>query len=189
MFHSGYVERAIDEHIAAAIALKTLIPVVVDVAETMSSAIERGDKLLFCGNGGSAADAQHLAGEFVGRFMRERRALPALALAANASTLTAVGNDYGFDQVFSRQVQAFGRPGDVLVAISTSGNSANVNQAAEVAAGKGLIVVGLMGRDGGALRALCTHSVVVPADSTPRIQEMHITLGHILCGLVEKSLY
>lgn len=184
----GYAERAVDEHISAAIALKTLLPVVEEVAAVITAALRRGKKILFCGNGGSAADAQHLAGELVGRFMRERPAYPALALTANSSSLTAIGNDYGLDSVFSRQVRAFGNSGDVLVAISTSGNSANVNEAARVAGEAGLHVIGLTGRDGGELRALCQQSIVIPVDSTPRIQEMHITVGHIVCGLVEDAL-
>ena len=185
---NSYAERAVDEHIAAAVTLKALLPLVEEVADVMSAALRRGNKILFCGNGGSAADAQHLAGELVGRFMRERPAYPALALTVNSSSLTAIGNDYGFDCVFSRQVRAFGNSGDVLVAISSSGNSVNVNEAADAAREIGLHVIGLTGRDGGALKALCQHSIVIPADSTPRIQEMHITVGHILCGLVENAL-
>ena len=184
----SYVEESLDEHLKVVEEVRALAGEIHAVAEAMSSALRNGHKLLFCGNGGSAADAQHLAAELVGRFMRERRAWPALALNANSSSLTSIGNDYGFDSVFARQVQGLGAAGDVLVAISTSGNSRNVSAAVRVARERGLHTVGLSGRDGGELREMCDRCIVIPSDSTPRIQEMHITVGHILCGLVEDAL-
>ena len=147
-----------------------------------------GGKLLFFGNGGSAADAQHLAAEFVGRFQIERHALPAIALTTDSSILTAVGNDYGFDQIFARQVQALGRPGDVAIGISTSGNSPNVTGAIKQAAKQDLKTIGLAGKDGGSLAKAVDVSIVVASTNVARVQECHITIGHILCELVENDL-
>lgn len=144
-----------------------------------------GGTLFFCGNGGSAADAQHIATEYVVRYMRNRRALPAIALTTDTSLLTAAGNDFGFDQVFSRQVEALVRPGDLLVIHSTSGNSPNVVRAAEAARAKGAKVLVLTARDGGALRPLADISIVVPTDRTDRAQELHLTIQHIICELAE----
>jgi D-sedoheptulose 7-phosphate isomerase len=155
------------------------------VAQRMAEVLRRGGKLLFVGNGGSAADAQHLAAEFVNRFQRDRRALAAIALTTDSSILTSIGNDSGFDQVFSRQVEALGRPGDLLVAISTSGNSVNVVRAVEAGRGLGLTTVALTGGSGGALAAAAEEAFVVQSRETARIQETHITLGHALCALVE----
>lgn len=148
-----------------------------------------GGKVLFCGNGGSAADAQHLAAELSGRFYLNRRALFAEALHVNSSYLTAVGNDYGFDVVYARMVEAAGRPGDVLVAISTSGNSPNILRAAEQARKSGMTVIGMTGASGGHLRDTCDILLNVPSTDTPRIQESHILIGHIICELVEKELF
>jgi D-sedoheptulose 7-phosphate isomerase len=157
-------------------------------AAALRTALRDGRTVLVCGNGGSAADAQHFAAELVGRFTRERRAWPALALTTDTSALTAIGNDYGFDRVFARQVEAHGRPGDVLVGISTSGGSPNVLAAVETAKARGLVTIGLTGRDGGALgRAVDVH-LNVPSPSTARTQEVHITLLHVLCDLVEQEL-
>ena len=147
-----------------------------------------GHKVLLCGNGGSAADAQHIAAEFVGRFRRERRALPSIALTTDTSILTGIGNDYGYDRTFARQAEAWVENGDVLIAISTSGDSPNVLAAVEVAQARGAATIGLCGRDGGRLAVACDIPLVVPADSTARIQEAHITIGHILCDLVERSV-
>jgi D-sedoheptulose 7-phosphate isomerase len=152
-------------------------------------ALRDGAKLLCFGNGGSAADAQHLASELVGRFSRERPALPAIALTANSSDLTAIGNDYGFERVFERQIEAHGRPGDLAIAFSTSGNSANVIAAVIEARKRGLRTLALTGRSGGKLADLSEFAIRVPSDQTPRIQELHITICHILCELVEASLY
>ena len=157
------------------------------MGERLIEALEAGGKVVFCGNGGSAADAQHLAAELVGRFRRERRALPALALTDNTSILTAVGNDYGYERVFVRQVEALVGEGDVVVGISTSGNSASVLAALRLARARGATCLGLSGRDGGALVGLCDLCLVVPATDTARIQEAHIAVGHVLCDLVESA--
>ncbi len=148
-----------------------------------------GGQTLWCGNGGSAADAQHLVGELVSKLVMERKALPAIALSTNSSIISAIANDYAYDQVFVRQVEAFTRPGDVLVALSTSGNSASVRAAALRAKALGATVIGLTGRDGGALAPACDIAIVVPSDSTQRIQETHIAIGHILCDAVERGLF
>jgi D-sedoheptulose 7-phosphate isomerase len=157
-------------------------------AAALVTALGAGRKVLVCGNGGSAADAQHFVAELVGRFARERHAWPALALSADTSVLTAVGNDYGFDRVFARQVEAHGAAGDVLVGISTSGVSLNVLRAMEAARARGLVTIGLTGGDGGSLGTLADHLLVVPSPSTARIQEVHIMLLHVLCDLVEREL-
>ena len=150
--------------------------------------VQRGGTLLFCGNGGSAADAQHMATEYVVRYMRNRRAYPAIALTTDTSLLTAAGNDLGFEQVFARQVEALARPGDLLVIHSTSGNSPNVLRAAEAAKERGVAVLAFSARDGGALRALADHSVVIPTMRTDRAQELHLCIEHIICDLVESTL-
>ena len=157
-------------------------------AGLVADAFSAGGQLIVCGNGGSAADAQHIAAEFVGRYLKERTPFPALALNANSSAVTAIGNDYGFDEVFARQLRAHGRAGDVLLAISTSGDSPNVLRAAAAAREAGVAVIGLTGRDGGTLAGLCDVCLTVPVDATPRIQEAHILIAHVLCGLVEDAL-
>lgn len=153
-----------------------------------AQALKDGHKLMFCGNGGSAADSQHLASELTGRFIKDRRPLAAMALSTDSSALTCIGNDYAFDEVFARQVTALGRAGDVLVAISTSGNSKNVLRAVEEARLAGVHVIGFLGRDGGALKSMCDVPIVVPSMVTARIQEAHILIGHTLCGLIEEAL-
>lgn len=160
------------------------------VAAAAADCLAAGGKVLLCGNGGSAADCQHLAAELVGRLGpgRERSPLPALALTTDTSALTAVGNDYGFDQVFSRQVEALGAPGDLLIAISTSGNSQNVVVAVQKARERGLTTVGFLGGTGGRLKALVDLAVVVPSDAVARIQEAHIAVGHIVCDVAERML-
>lgn len=159
-------------------------------ARLIASAFAAGRKLLICGNGGSAADAQHVAGEFVNQFLAKgRRALPALALTTDGGVLTCVANDTGFERVFARQVEAFGGGGDVLLAITTSGNSPNVVAAAETARALGMKVVGLLGRDGGRVRPLCDLALVVAADDTQRVQETHNLIGHVLCHLVELEMF
>jgi D-sedoheptulose 7-phosphate isomerase len=157
--------------------------------ELLCRAFRTGNKVLIMGNGGSAADAQHFAAEIVGRFKMERRALPAIALSTDTSILTAVGNDYGFDRVFSRQVEAFAQPGDLVVGISTSGNSGNVMVAMEAATAAGCVTVGLLGRDGGTIAGKADLAIVVPSNNTPRIQEGHIAIIHIVCDLMEKRLF
>ncbi len=158
------------------------------VARAISRTIENGNKVMLFGNGGSAADSQHIAAEWVGRFDRERRPLPAIALTTNTSILTCLGNDYGFDQIFARQVRALGLPGDLVIAISTSGNSANVCAGVAVARELGMTTVGLTGRDGGKLGAAVEYHLHVPHKVTARVQEVHIMIGHILCDLVDESL-
>ncbi|MCS7100605.1 MAG: D-sedoheptulose 7-phosphate isomerase [Burkholderiaceae bacterium] len=188
MTASELFETALAAHTRAFAALTALRPHLIAAADAAVEAVSSGNRILFCGNGGSAADAQHLAAELVGRLVRDRRALPALALTTDSSALTAIGNDYGFEQVFARQVEALGRAGDVLVAISTSGNSPNVIRAVEVAKPIGIATVGLLGRNGGRLAALVDIPIVVPAEETARIQEAHSFLGHVFCTLIEHGL-
>jgi D-sedoheptulose 7-phosphate isomerase len=158
------------------------------VGREICLALDNGNKVLLYGNGGSAADAQHIAAEWVGRFMRERRPLPAIALTTDTSILTATGNDYGFDQIFARQVSALGRKGDISIAISTSGDSMNVIVATDVAREMGLITVGLTGCDGGKLGSRVQYHLNVPHRLSARIQEVHIMIGHILCELVDENV-
>lgn len=155
-------------------------------AAVLAQAIRRGGRLLLCGNGGSAADAQHLAAELVGRFLVDRRALPAVALTTDSSALTCIGNDYGFAHVFERQVQALGQAGDVLLALSTSGRSENVRLALAAARQQGMITIGLLGGNGGPCAALCSVPIIVPSTSTARVQEAHGLIGHYLCEVVER---
>lgn len=158
------------------------------MAELVIESLRRGGTLLVCGNGGSAADAQHIAGELVGRFLKEREPLRCIALSTDTSVLTAIGNDYGYEEVFARQVAAHGRAGDVLLAISTSGNSPNVLKAVVAAKRLKMRVIALSGKGGGGLARAADICVAVPSGASPRIQEVHGTIGHILCGLVEKAL-
>ena len=165
-----------------------VLAAIVRSAEMMTQALVNGKKLLFCGNGGSAADAQHLTAEFTGRFLAKgRRPLPAMALTANTSAITAIGNDFSFDDIFAREVQALAQPGDVVIGISTSGRSPNVLKAIEAAKAARATTVGLTGRDGGALKTLADVAVVIPSDDTQRIQESHIAIGHVWCELIEHA--
>lgn len=182
------IEQHIERHLAAIAGLDAIRADIEAAARTISAALNRGARILFCGNGGSAADAQHIAAELVGRYVAERRGLPAIALSTDTSMLTAIGNDYGFDHVFARQVEAQARPGDVLVGISTSGNSPNVIAAVEAARRHGCISIGLLGRDGGKLREQVDLAVVVNAAQTAHIQECHILIGHIWCAWVDAHL-
>jgi D-sedoheptulose 7-phosphate isomerase len=182
------VSAAFAEHRAAIDATEPMTGRIVEAAELIASALASGGQVLFCGNGGSAADAQHLAAEFVGRYLRDRRPWPALALSANTSAVTAIANDLGFEDVFARQVAAHGRPGDVLVAISTSGESENCVRAVAAARSAGMRVVVMTGLGGGALAGDCDVHLEVPHVSTPRIQEAHALIGHVICGLVEEAL-
>jgi D-sedoheptulose 7-phosphate isomerase len=159
------------------------------VAERIIQAFRRGNKVLLFGNGGSAADAQHIASEFVGRYYLDRPALPAQALTVNTSTLTAIGNDYDYDHIFSRQIEAFGQAGDVAIGISTSGNSRNVIEALRAAKRKDMVAVGMTGESGGQIKAEVGYCICVPSTDTPRVQEAHILVGHILCELVEQALF
>ena len=156
-----------------------------EIARLLIDALENGQTLLLCGNGGSAADAQHIATEITGRFMRERRAMAAIALTTDTSAITAIGNDFGFEQIFARQVEALARPGDILIGITTSGNSPNVIEALRAAEERGCRSIVLAGRDGGRAKDLANHVIVIPSDYTPYIQEMHITIAHILCELID----
>ena len=167
-----------------------LADAIVGAAQIIIDAYRRGGKVLLIGNGGSAADAQHIAGELVGRFKLERKALPAMALTTNTSILTALGNDYHYDIVFARKVEAFANhSADVLIAISTSGNSPNILRAVEVAKSRGISVIGFLGKGGGKLKDMVDLALIVPSDDTQRIQETHITIGHIVCDLVEQTLF
>jgi D-sedoheptulose 7-phosphate isomerase len=186
------VSRAIEASIAVKERLlgdTEVVSTVAKVSEILVGALDRGNKALLFGNGGSAADAQHIAAEFVGRFAFERPALPALALSVNTSCLTAVGNDYGFDLVFSRQIEALGRPGDVAIGISTSGNSPNVLRAVSVAQKMGLHTIALTSQSGGKLKNAVHYCICVPSNETPRIQECHILIGHIISELVEEAIF
>ena len=156
-------------------------------AQLMVQTLQSGHKILLCGNGGSAADAQHIAAELTGRYKTERRGLPAIALTTDTSALTAIANDFGYEKVFSRQVEALANQGDLLIGISTSGNSANIVLALEQARAIGCTTLGLTGNSGGKMNALCDINLVVPSNNTPRIQEMHILFGHILCQIVDAS--
>lgn len=161
---------------------------IVQVVNLIIASLRDGGKVILFGNGGSAADAQHIAAELVGKLLLERQALPAIALNTNISILTALGNDYGYETTFSRQIEALAKEKDIVIGISTSGNSPNVNEAIKVAKSKGVSTVGLTGRDGGKLAEIADLAIIVPSDITPRIQEAHITIGHIICELVEKEL-
>jgi D-sedoheptulose 7-phosphate isomerase len=165
------------------------LKLVAEVARLITKSISQGGKIFFFGNGGSAADAQHLAAELAGRYLRERAGLPGLALTTNTSSLTAIGNDYGYDLVFARQLQALASAGDVAIAISTSGNSASILLAAEAARKKQLVTVALTGASGGKLKPLVDHCICVPSQHPARIQELHILIGHILCEIVEEGLF
>jgi len=180
--------RNLDEHRELFQRLDSLDALVGEVALRITESLRQGGKVMFCGNGGSAADSQHLAAEFTGRFIKDRRPLAGLALSTDSSALTCIGNDYGFDDVFSRQVAGLGRAGDCIVGISTSGNSSNVIRAFDVAREAGIVTIGLLGRDGGKLAALSDYAIIVPSDVTARIQEAHILIGHTLCGAVEIEL-
>ena len=178
-----------NEHLQVAKSLPELTEDVSKAVEMIRASLAAGGKLLIAGNGGSAADAQHIAAELTGRFIRERRPLPAIALHANTSALTAIGNDYGYDRVFSRQLEALARPGDVAFGISTSGNSPNVVVALSTAKSMGLHTVALTGRTGGNLFKIVDHCICVPSDETPRIQECHILIGHIISELAEREIF
>jgi len=183
-------ERRVRESLAVQEALlePALLQAVVDAAAAVSAALTRGGTLLAFGNGGSAADATHIAAELVGRFLEERRALAAVSLSDNASAVTAIANDYGYEYVFARQIEALGRAGDVALGLSTSGRSANVVAGLEAARAAGLTTIALTGGDGGPVGACADLSIVAPSEATPRIQECHTTIAHVLCELIEQDL-
>ncbi len=168
-------------------ALPALFPLISEVGILLQATIKNGGKILLCGNGGSAADSQHIAAEIVGRFQKERKGLPSIALTTDTSILTSVGNDYGYDYIFARQVEALCTPKDVLIGLTTSGNSANVVRAIETANEIGAVTIGLTGGTGGKMNALCTHNIVVPSNITARAQEAHIFIGHCLCEIIESD--
>lgn len=193
-FYTG-MQTKVAEIIQASIDTKTallndkaLLKTIEDITSLIIDAFNNGNKVLFCGNGGSAADAQHLAAEFSGRFYKDRKPLPAEALHCNTSYLTAVANDYGYEHIYSRIVEGTGRKGDVLVGLSTSGNSANITKALQMAKQIGMITVGFTGEGGGTMKEMCDYLINVPSTDTPRIQESHITVGHIVCQLVEEGM-
>jgi D-sedoheptulose 7-phosphate isomerase len=177
-----------EEHLEIARALPRLIKEVSAAVDKIYGSLAAGGQLLLAGNGGSAADAQHIAAELTGRFLRERQPIRAIALHGNSSALTAIGNDYGYEHVFARELSAHARPGDVLLALSTSGNSLNVLKAIEMACKLGVAVIGLTGDSGGNMRELCDLCIRIPSKSTARIQEMHITIGHAICEILEERL-
>jgi len=196
MSSTGDLTSRVSCLIRASIAVKEilvqdpeLVSIIAKVSELLIDAFRGKKKVILFGNGGSAADAQHIAAEFVGRFALDRAALPALALSVNTSCITAIGNDYGFDLVFARQIEALGQAGDVAIGISTSGNSPNVIQAVSVAEKMGLHTIALCGNGGGKLTNAVDHCICVPSNETPRIQECHILIGHIISELVEKAIF
>jgi D-sedoheptulose 7-phosphate isomerase len=192
----GSFEQRVSTSIRASIAVKELllrnaevVSLIAKVSELLVETFDTGNKVLLFGNGGSAADAQHIAAEFVGRFAFDRPALPALALSVNSSCITAIGNDYGFDLVFSRQIEALARPGDMAIGISTSGNSSNVLHGLSTAREKGLRTVAFTGCAGGKLKNAADYCICAPSNETPRIQECHILIGHIISELVEETIF
>jgi D-sedoheptulose 7-phosphate isomerase len=180
--------RNLDELRALSDRLVDLDESVMRAGELAAQVLRSGGKIMFCGNGGSASDSQHLAAELTGRFVKDRKPLAAIALTTDTSALTSIANDYAFEDVFARQVLALGREGDLLVGISTSGNSRNIIRAVEESRALGIHTLGLLGRDGGQLGVLCDRIIVAPSDVTARIQEAHILIGHSLCGLIEQNL-
>jgi D-sedoheptulose 7-phosphate isomerase len=187
-----YICRQIEEAqriMSAMLADETIISTLEEAAEACTNAMKNGRKVLLAGNGGSAADAQHIAAEFVSRFAFDRPGLPAIALTTDTSIITAIGNDYGYETLFARQIQAHGNKGDIFIGYSTSGKSPNILRAFEEAKNKGLIRIGMTGNGGGPMMELCDYLLQVPSTDTPKIQEGHLVLGHILCGLVENTLF
>ncbi|MCX6061853.1 MAG: D-sedoheptulose 7-phosphate isomerase [Campylobacterales bacterium] len=166
-----------------------LLETIVTVAKACVEVYRQGKKTMLAGNGGSAADAQHIAAELVGRYGFDRPSIPSLALTTDTSNLTAIGNDYGYDKVFSRQLEGMGQEGDLFIGISTSGNSQNIINAFESAKDKGVTTVALVGRDGGKMAQMADYAIIIPSNATPRIQESHILIGHILCDIIEKELF
>ena len=186
---STALPKAIDAHISVIQSLVALTPTVEQASHLCADALAAGYRILLCGNGGSASDCQHLAGELVGRLKGNRRPLPAHALGADSAVMTCIANDFGYEEVFARQVEGIGKAGDVLLALSTSGNSANVVRAVEQANALGITTIGLLGGNGGKLAQVCTHVVCVSASTdTARIQEAHILIGHVICADIEARL-
>jgi len=182
------IGQMIDESIGAKKAVYEMIPLIEKAAELMILSLRDGGKILICGNGGSASQAQHFAGELVGRFEAERKGLPCISLATDTSILTSLGNDYGFDYVFARQVEALGDEGDILIGISTSGNSSNIIKAVEKARERGMKIITLIGKEGGKMKVLGDINLLIPAGNTARIQEAHLLILHILAKIIEESI-
>jgi len=168
---------------------ENLMNLIKEVSVVVTKAYQCGNKTLIAGNGGSAADAQHIAGEFVSKFYFDRPGLASIALTTDTSILTAIGNDYGYEKLFSRQIQANGEKGDVFIGISTSGNSKNIIEALKECKEKGIITIGLTGQNGGKMKELCDYCICVPSNETPRVQESHILIGHIICAVVEEDIF
>jgi len=181
------LKKCLQEHIQTAKKMQDLLPLIKEAGEMCLNALKNGNKVMLCGNGGSAADSQHIAAELSGRFKKERIPLAGIALTTDTSALTAIGNDYGYEYVFSRQLEALGKEGDVLIAISTSGNSPNVIKAIESAKKTGIKVITLSGKDGGKMKEMGDVNIVIPSNDTPRIQEMHIMVGHMICALIDEG--
>ncbi len=182
------IENEINAHLSTAEQMFGLTSDIASAADLCLNTLNNNGKIMIFGNGGSAADAQHIAAELVGRYKIERKGLPAIALTTDTSALTSIGNDYGYEFIFSRQVEALANSGDVLIGISTGGSSENVINGLEAGKKLGCVLIGLSGRDGGVMNDLCNVNLVVPSDDTPRIQEMHILIGHTLCHLIEQNL-
>ena len=182
------INKHIQEHNVVLDSISQLYESIEKVANIFLSCLEKGGTIFWCGNGGSASDSQHLAGELVGRFVDERKPLKSIALTADSAVMTCIVNDYGYEHIFSRQIEALGSEGDVLVGITTSGNSKNVLKAFEVAKNKGVRTIGLLGKGGGMAKNLVEESIIISSNSTARVQEMHILIGHILCDLIEEGL-
>jgi len=181
------LNKCLNSHIQTAQKMKDLLPLVQEAANLCINALKDGKKVLLCGNGGSAADAQHIAAELSGRFKKERISLAGIALTTDTSALTAIGNDYGYEFVFSRQLEGIGRSGDILIAISTSGNSKNVLNAMDSAKKMGIKTITLTGKTGGEMAKKGDINIIIPSDDTPRIQEMHIMVGHMICALIDEE--
>lgn len=184
-----FIEKSFDEISANFTRIKVLAPVVSEIAQVWIEALQKGNKVIFCGNGGSAADSQHLSAELMGRYKFDRDPLPALSLTTDTSALTAIGNDYGYENVFSRPLKGIGKKGDVLVGISTSGNSRNVLEAFNMAKAMGIRTVAFTGQGGGKMKDAADICLNVPGTATNSIQEMHIACGHIICGIVEAAMF
>ena len=188
-FMNEIIRKHLDEHQSVLSTLTSLAPQIEKVAKNMIQTLQNGKTIFWCGNGGSASDAQHLAGELVGRFVGDRKALKSISLNADSAVMTCIVNDYGYEHIFSRQVEGIGDEGDMLVGITTSGNSENVLNALVVANEKQMTTIGLLGKGGGKALSLVSEAIVVDSNTTARIQEMHITIGHILCDLIEEGLH
>ena len=188
-FMNEIIKKHLDEHQSVLSTLESLAPQIETVAKQMIQALQNGNTIFWCGNGGSASDAQHLAGELVGRFVGDRKALKSISLNADSAVMTCIVNDYGYEHIFSRQVEGLGVEGDVLIGITTSGNSENVINALGVANQKQMTTIGLLGKGGGKALSLVKEAIVINSNTTARIQEMHITIGHILCDLIEEGLH